>query len=314
MAKRDFYETLGVSREATPDEIKRAYRKLARKYHPDLNPGDKKAEASFKEIQEAYDVLGDAKKRDQYDRFGAAGFEQAEPGPRTRSYTWSSRQGSPRPDFEAGEGFGGFDDLLSGLFRGAGGARGAGRGRGGFADMPGDDIETELSIPFLKAMQGGEIDVELSGRETKRLTIKIPPGVQDGARLRLAGKGRLSPTGGRPGDLIALVRVQPHPHFTRQGSDIYLEAPVTLAEATLGASIDVPTLDGKISIAIPPGTSSGQKLRLRGKGAPTKSGERGDQYVLIRIMVPKTINDESKTLIAQFDQLNPIDPRRDLNW
>lgn len=308
MAKRDFYEVLGVTREATADEIKRAYRKLARKYHPDLNPNDKKAEASFKEVQEAYDVLSDSSKRDQYDRFGAAGFEQGEAGPRSRSYTWSSRQGGgPQGGFEY-EGGGGFEDILGGLFGGRFG-RGGGRRGPAFADMPGEDVETELKIPFLKAVQGGDIDVEVSGRDSKRLSIKIPPGVHDGARLRLAGKGRPSPTGGAAGDLIVLVRVEPHPVFTRKGNDVYVEVPVSIGEAVLGASIDVPTLDGTILVSVPPGTSSGQKLRLRGKGVPGKQG-RGDQYVLVKIVVPKTVDEESRKLIEEFSQKNPANPRR----
>lgn len=310
MAKRDFYEVLGVTREATADEIKRAYRKLARKYHPDLNPGDKKAESSFKEVQEAYDILSDSSKRDQYDRFGAAGFEQGEAGPRSRSYSWSNRQGGgPQGGFEF-EG-GGFEDILGGLF---GGRFGKGGRRGGqaFTDMPGEDVETELKIPFLKAVQGGDIDVEISGRDSKRLSIKIPPGVHDGARLRLAGKGRVSPTGGQAGDLIVLVRVEPHPTFTRQGHDIYVEVPVSIGEAVLGASIDVPTLDGTILVTVPPGTSSGQKLRLRGKGVTHREG-RGDQYVLVKVVVPKTIDDESRKLIEEFSKRNPANPRRAAN-
>lgn len=312
MAKRDFYEVLGVSREASPDEIKRAYRKLARKYHPDLNPGDKKAETSFKEVQEAYDVLSDTSKRDQYDRFGATGFEQGEPGPRSRSYTWSSR-GGPREEGEFGEGIGGLDDLLGGLFGGRGGRARRG-GFSSFEQMPGEDVETELSIPFLTAVRGGEIEIEMTGREVKRLAVKIPPGVQDGAKLRLAGKGRPSAGHGRPGDLIVLVRVLPHAYFTRQGNDIYVEVPITVSEAMLGASIDVPTLDGLIGVTVPPGTSSGQKLRLRGKGGSTKEGTRGDQYVQVKVMVPKSMDDESKNLIQEFARRNPLNPRKDLKW
>lgn len=314
MANADYYKTLEVSREATADEIKKAYRKLARKYHPDLHPGDKAAEKKFKEVQEAYDVLSDPDKRDQYDRFGSAAFEQGGPGPRSRTYTWSS-QGGPNVEFDFG-GDVGMEDILSSLFggrprpgTGAGGGRWAGPG----ARMPGSDIETQLSVPFTTALMGGEVDVTLPGKG-ERLSITIPPGVGDGARLRLAGKGQPSQLGGPPGDLYVLVRVEPHPYFTRKGSDVYLEVPISIAEAVLGGSIDVPTLDGTITLTIPQGTSSGQKLRLRGKGGKKKSGERGDQYVQVKVVVPKDVDDESKRLIEQFDRKNPTHPRRKLGW
>lgn len=309
MANVDYYKTLEVSREATPDEIKKAYRKLARKYHPDLHPGDKKAEAEFKKVQEAYDVLSDPDKRDQYDRFGSAAFEQGGAGPRSRTYTWSN-QGGPNVHFDFG-GDVGMEDILSGLFGGRG--RGAGSRWGAGASMPGADVETQLTVPFRTAVMGGELDVTLPGKG-ERLSITIPPGVGDGARLRLAGKGQPSPFGGPPGDLYVLVRVEPHPYFTRKGADIHVEVPVTISEAVLGGTVDVPTLDGTLSVTIPPGTSSGQKLRLRGKGGKMKSGERGDQYVQVKVVVPKNVDAESRRLIEEFSRKNPMEPRRNLGW
>ena len=304
MAKRDYYDILGVRREATADEIKRSYRKLARNYHPDLHPGDKQAEAKFKELQEAYDVIGDADKRGQYDRFGSAAFEQGGPGPRSRTYSWSG-QGGP----SEGAGFAGFEDVLGGLFGGRG-AKGGGR----FAEFPGEDIEAEISIPFRVAVLGGDIDVELSGPTRKKLSIKIPPEVADGARLRLAGKGAAGSAGGRPGDLYVHVQVQPHPYFTRKGADLYVEVPITIAEASLGATIDVPTLDGALTVDVPAGASSGQKLRLRGKGGSTKAGGKGDQYVQVKIVVPKSLDEESERLLREFAERNPMNPRQGLGW
>lgn len=309
MAKRDFYDVLGVKREASAEEIKKAYRNLARKFHPDLHPGDKKAEKNFKEVQEAYDVLSDQDKRDQYDRFGNAAFEQGGPGPRSQNYTWSN-QGSPEMQFDFGEG--GLGDILGGLFGGRGRKGG---GAGGTQDIPGDDIETELSIPFRTAVMGGDLDITISGNGPgQRLTVTIPPGVNDGARLRLAGKGRPSPTKGRSGDLYVLVRVEPHGFFTRNGRDVYLDAPISISEAVLGTSMDVPTLEGTVTVAVPPGASSGQKLRIRGKGGPSKDGERGDQYVQIKVVSPKSVDDESKRLIEQFARRNPMNPRENAGW
>lgn len=314
-AKRDYYDVLGVKREATPEEIKRAYRKLARQYHPDLHPGDKTAEANFKEVQEAYDVLSDSTKRDQYDRFGSAAFDfgAAGGGPRTRTYSWSSKGQGPDVHFDFGEEGIDVEDILGGLFGGRAQGRSSGR-RTRFTNVPGEDLETELTIPFRTAVLGGEVDVALSGPETSRLTIHVPPGVADGAKLRLAGKGRPSPTGGKAGDLIVLVRVEPHPYFTRKGQDVYIDVPITIREAVAGARVDVPTLEGVISVSIPPGASSGQKLRLRGKGGPNKEGGRGDQYVVVKVVVPKGVDDESKRWIEQFDQRNPMNPRGNLGW
>jgi DnaJ-class molecular chaperone len=310
MAK-DFYTTLGVARDASADDIKRAYRKLARENHPDLHPNDKKAEQRFKEVQEAYEILSDEEKRAQFDRFGSAAFEQGFPGgaggPRT--YTWSGSRGAGPAEFEFG-GMGGIDDLVQNLFGARGRQRGGRRQTGfGYGQERGRDHETELAVPLKTALLGGEMEINVFGTKSERLSIKIPPGVEDGARLRLAGKGEAAPGGGEPGDLIVLVRVQSHPYFTRDGNDVIVDVPVTLEEAVLGAQIDVPTLDGTISLAIPPGTSSGKRLRLRGKGAKSKTGERGDQYVRLKIVVPAQVDEASQKLIRDFAKRNPLSPR-----
>jgi DnaJ-class molecular chaperone len=314
MSSRDYYEVLGVAREASAEEIKKAYRKLARQYHPDLHPGDKTAEAKFKEVQGAYDILSDQSKRDMYDRFGAAAFEPgaAGPGGPGRSRNFHRGEGGPDVQFDfSGQGID-IDDILSGMMGGGRRGRGGRGARSSFREPPGQDVETQLSIPFRTAVLGGEVEVQLSGPEgDQRLAVKVPAGVDDGSKLRLAGKGQRY-GGGPPGDLIVVVRVQPHAYFTRKGSDVFLDAPISLSEAVLGATIDVPTLDGVAQVTIPPGTSSGQKLRLRGKGGPTKSGPRGDQYVQIKILVPKETDSESRELIRRFSEKNPVDPRRGL--
>ncbi|MBX9655452.1 J domain-containing protein [bacterium] len=314
MAK-DFYATLGVSKTATEDEIKKAYRKLARENHPDLHPNDKNAESRFKEVQEAYDILSDKQKREQYDRFGSAAFEQGFPGgggPGAgggRTYNWSGHGGQGGPDihFDFGGG-GGMDDILKNLFGARGRKQTGGGGFEGFS-ASGRDIETELDVPFQTALLGGELDIHLSGGREERLSIKIPPGIEDGARLRLGGKGEKPAGKGQPGDLIVVVNVMPHPYFTRDGVDVQIEVPVTIGEAVLGASIDVSTLEGQISVSIPAGTSSGKRLRLRGKGGKTRSGDRGDLYVKIKIVVPTNIDDTSKDLIREFSEKNPMKPR-----
>jgi curved DNA-binding protein len=310
---KDFYSTLGVAKSASEDEIKKAYRQLARENHPDLHPNDKNAEKRFKEVQEAYEVLSDKEKREKYDRFGSAAFEQGFPGGAGaggRTYTWGPGEGGTGPGGGHFE-FGGMDDILQNIF-GAKGRRGpfsAGGGRGGFGPAKGRDVETELTVPFRVALLGGSLDVQLAGKQTEKLSVTIPPGVTDGSRLRLAGKGEPGPAGGPAGDLMVVVRVESDPHFTREGNDVQIELPVTVGEAVLGAKVDVPTLEGTISLTIPPGTSSGQRLRLRGKGGKSRSGERGDQYIRVKILLPPNLDDESRRLISEFEKRNPFSPR-----
>lgn len=300
---RDFYETLGVKREASDEEIRRAYRKLARQYHPDRNPGDKQAEARFKEIQAAYDVLSDKTKRAQYDRFGAAGMEEgfggARGGPNPYTFRWGS--GGPgaegmAPDEAADlfrQFFGGGD---AGDLFGRGGRSGRGR-----RSRPADGFETEVSVPFQTAATGGSITLSLDGRE---LSVKIPAGVEEGQLLRLQGQ---APGGG---DLRLKLRIAPHPYFRREGNHVILEVPLSLAEAVLGATVDVPTLDGtRLAVKVPPGASSGTRLRLRGRGV-----KGGDQYIEVKVVVPGPKDDRSRQLIEEFARLNPQNPRAGLAW
>lgn len=324
MPDRDYYEVLGVSRDATADQIKAAYRKLARKHHPDMNPGDKKAEARFKEIQGAYDILSDAEKRSKYDRYGHAAFEGFGPfGPRTGASEWAARQSAGPGHFETidlGEIFGrsaGSEDEgvgQGGMFEEIlGRMRGGGRGRSR-APRAGRDVEARLTIPFETALRGGETTITLDRDGViDTLDVKIPPGTAPGAKLRLRGRGEPGEKGAQAGSLIVHVDVEPHRYFTREGRDLYLEVPITVSEAVLGARIDVPTLDGLKTLPIPAGSSSGQKLRLRGLGAPaTTKLPAGDLFVVLKITAPKNVDEESKALIRRFAERNPYNPRTGL--
>jgi curved DNA-binding protein len=306
MAKRDPYEVLGVPAGATEDDIKKAYRKLARQHHPDRNPGDKTAEGKFKEVQEAYDIVGDAEKRKKFDQFGYAAFH-----PNMAGGPWSGQQGGGNYQFDFGDlggAGGGIEDLFGGLF-------GGGRKKRSRGNVPGQDISAEILVPFTTAALGGEIEVALTQPTRQQLSIRIPPGLSDGDKLRLAGKGMPSPSkNGKAGDLIVTTRIEPHPFFTRKGADLHLEAPITIAEAVLGTNLEVPTLEGRASVSVPPGTSSGQKLRLRGKGVPQRTAERGDLYIQMKVVAPKTVDEASKKLIEQFGERNPSDPRQSLGW
>lgn len=310
MAKRDPYEVLGVSKSASEEDIKKAYRKLARQHHPDRNQGDKSAETKFKEVQEAYDIVGDAEKRKKYDQFGYAAFDGGMPG---GGWPGGGSGGNYQFDFgDLGHGGGGIEDLLGGL---GGFFGGRGRKRASRANMPGQDINAEIFVPFKTAALGGEIEVTLTQPTKQQLSIRIPPGLNDGDKLRLAGKGMPAPSkSGKPGDLIVTTRIEPDPFFTRKGADLYLEAPISVSEAILGASLEVPTLEGRASVTVPAGASSGQKLRLRGKGVAQRSGERGDLYIQVKVVVPKNIDAASKKLIEQFAERNPHDPRAGLGW
>jgi DnaJ-class molecular chaperone len=301
---RDYYEVLGVDRKASETELKKAYRKLARQYHPDRNPGDKQAEQKFKEIQGAYDVLGDKTKREQYDRFGFVGPNGEGGGP------FGGGAGGP---FGGGPtAGGGFDQAdLASLFRQFGGGGGAGfdpnelfgqqpRGRRRRAEAP-PPAEAEVSIPFERAALGGTMSLSVDGQQ---IDVKIPAGMEDGKKLRLAGQG---PQGA---DLLLKIKIEPHPYFQREGNNLILEVPLGVSEAILGTRIDVPTLDGtQVTMKVPRCTSSGARLRLRGKGI-----NGGDQLVQIKIVVPSTINDKSQELIEEFAQLNPQNPRESLPW
>lgn len=287
-SKRDYYEILGVPRTANEKELKAAYRKLARKYHPDVNPGDKTAESSFKEVSEAFGVLSDPEKRAKYDQVGheafGAGFDPSR---------------GVKIDFED-LGLGDLSDLFD-LFGWGGGARGRGPRR---RPAKGSDVEFEMSLPFADAIHGTTMELRLPHlRESTR--VRIPPGIEDGGRIRIPGKGQPSP-GGHPGDAYVNVRVEPHPLFTRDGSDLEVSVPVGIATATLGGEVEVPTLDGRTTIRIPPGTRSGQKLRLKGRGVPSRSGHpAGHLNAVVQIVPPRSIDTRSRELLEEFARLNP---------
>jgi molecular chaperone DnaJ len=373
--KQDYYELLGVSRKAPLKEIRQAYRKLARKYHPDLNPGDKSAEEKFKQVQEAYDVLSDTKKRQMYDQYGfdADRVQAAQ----AAGYGPGQEQGQGTVDF-SGFDFGGsggtsFRDLFSQFFRGGGG-----RGEEVVEREPGSDLEYRVEIGFWDAIRGavkkltvtrldacptchgtgtpgkGEIVCPECGgtgqltrtsgnmrfnvtcprcggtgrlrnacstcggegrvRRTETIDVRIPPGMQNGARVRVPGKGNAGTMGAPTGDLYIILDVQPHPYFERRGDDIYTRVPITVSEASLGAKIEVPTIDGRAMLRVPPTSSSGRMLRLREKGAPhaRTPSKRGDQYVELQIVAPDAVDERVRNLLKELATAAPEDPRKDL--
>ena len=372
--KQDYYELLGVPRKAVQKEIRQAYRKLARKYHPDLNPGDKSSEEKFKQVQEAYDVLSDSKKRQMYDQFGfdtpgAGGM----PNPANAGDVHFDFNGF---DFGGGAGTGGggpsFRDLFSQFFRGGGAT----------AEAPteaeaGSSLEYQIEISFWEAVRGtvkkltisrldactecrgtgtagqpqtctacggsgqvtqtsGKMRFNLSCsrcggtgrlqnicracggegrvRRADTIEIRIPAGVQTGSRVRVPGRGNAGTNGEPPGDLYIITDVQPHAYFDRRGDDIYTTVPITVTEAALGGKIEVPTIDGRSILRVPPGTNSGQKLRLREKGVPSvrTPGHRGVQYVELQVVVPKPVDERVRELLKELEKIAPEDPRKDL--
>jgi molecular chaperone DnaJ len=381
--KSDYYELLGVPRKANAKDIRTAFRKLARKYHPDLNPGDKSSEEKFKQLQEAYDVLSDSKKRQMYDQHGfySDNFQGGGPPP-------SSDPDDARMNFD----FGGFD-FGQGQGQGAPGPSAGGGGGGSFRDLfsqffksrgsemeaeqePGVDLEYQIEIDFWDAVRGavkkisitrmetceachgtgavgspqvcptchGKGTVEQQAgkmrfngpctrcggtgkvrtmcktcngegrvRRTESIDVRIPVGVASGSRVRVPGKGNAGTMGAPAGDLYLRVMVKPHPFFERQGNDLHTKVPVTVSEATLGAKIEVPTIDGRSLVRIPPGTNSGSTLRLREKGVPSaRDGARGDQYVEIQVVVPKPTDERVRNLMKELAEVEPADPRKDL--
>jgi molecular chaperone DnaJ len=398
---KDYYGILGVKKTASADEIRKAFRKLARKYHPDVNPGDKKAEEKFKEMSEANDILSEPKKRKIYDQLGfysdnidPAAAEAAAQG----GYGFRGGQGRAQQQHGGGPvGFEGFDfsDFAGGGQRSGAGQRAAAGGStswGGFRDIfsgmfhgdqqeagpqPGSDLEYQVNVDFWTAIRGGSLKLQITrqvvgptchgtaskggetvcpecdgtgqvtqmgGRmkfniqcprcggtgqvqqtcatchgqgtvaRTETAEFRIKPGTRDGQRIRLAGKGNAGTHGGAAGDLYLIVRAGSHPVFTRNVDDIYVTVPVTIVEAALGSKIEVPTIDGRTQLKIPPGTQTGQKLRLREKGVPSASaeGKRGDQIVEVQIAVPKVQDERSKEILRELARLNPEDPRAEL--
>ncbi|MGD0990132.1 MAG: J domain-containing protein [Candidatus Sulfotelmatobacter sp.] len=405
--KKDYYEILGVKKSASADEIRKAFRKLARKYHPDVNPGDKAAEEKFKALSEANDVLSDPKKRKIYDQVGyysdnidPAAAEAYARGGATGAGGFggfpgggadqTGGQGVPfdfsgfdfsdivdqagrgrRSGSSSGSGGGGFRDIFSGIFGG---------GRGAAAEVgpePGSDLEYQVNVPFWTAIRGGVMRLNVTRQDvcatchgqgyieapgkcsecngtgqvtqtggrmkfnvqcpncqgtgknistcptchgegtisrTEPLEVRIKAGTRDGQRIRLAGKGNAGVHGGAAGDLYVIIRIDSHPIFRRDGDDIYLSVPVSATEAALGSKIEVPTIDGRALLKIPPGTQSGQKLRLREKGVPsaTHEGTRGDEIVEITVTVPMPRDERTKELLRELAKLNPEDPRAEL--
>lgn len=388
---KDYYATLGVKKTATADEIRKAFRKAARKYHPDVNPGDKKAEEKFKEISEANDILSDEKKRKIYDQFGfysdqidaAAAEAAARGGHRTGGgqevpfdfggfdFSDFASTGASGSGAQAGGGWGGFRDIFSGMFNQGGRQQQHG-------PEAGTDLEYQATIDFWTAIRGGTTRLDIHRQEvcptckgkattggshtcsechgsgqvtqmggrmkfniqcprcggtgkvtnacptcngqgtvarTEHIDFRIKPGTRDGQRIRLAGKGNAGTNGGAAGDLFLIIRTGTHPVFTRQVDDIHITVPVTVAEAALGAKIEVPTIDGRAQLKIPPATQSGQKLRMRERGVPsaTQEGKRGDQIVTVEIVVPHIQDERSKEILRELAKLNPDDPR-DTIW
>ena len=296
MAKRDYYEVLGVSKSASDDEIKKAYRKLAIKYHPDKNPGDKEAEAKFKEINEAHDVLADKQERARYDQFGHAGVGGGAAGnpfgaggnPFGGGFNYNGQ--TFNFDFgSAGFGGGGLDDILGSIFGFGAGARRPRRGA---------DYQTTVTLTFEEAIFGTTKSVSADG---KSLKVKIPAGIDDGMSIRLSGKGGPAPEGGEKGDLYVRVRVKPHKNLTREGAIILSEEKISMVDAALGCEIEVETVDGKITMKVPAGTQSGTPFKLSGHGVPFRAdGDRGPHIVTVVVETPKNLSKKQKELLEEF--------------
>lgn len=323
----DYYSILGVPRNASQADIQKAYRDLARKYHPDLHPDDKDATKKFQQVQAAFDVLNAPEKREMYDRYGSSFETRGAGGPGgPGGAAWSQGpEGGFQFDFD--DGFaqffgdrfgaggepsgGGFGDFFR-QFRGANkrGSKASGNPRRGA------DLSAEVEIPFTIAVVGGQVDLTLNrpGGRSETLAVKIPPGIEEGKRIRLRGQGDAGGASGTRGDLLVTVHIQPHPHFQRQGAHLHLRLPITLAEAVEGAKVDIPTPSGHVSLRIPPGTSSGTKLRVKGHGVALRDHPPGDLLVEAQIVLPKDISEADRKGIAEIANRYPYDPRSSLAW
>jgi curved DNA-binding protein len=312
MDYQDYYKTLGVNKNADEKEIKRAYRRLAREFHPDVNPGDEQAEEHFKQINEAYEVLSDPEKRAKYDRFGASWQQYQRMGGDPGGFDWSqwASRGYPgggtRVEFHDlndlfGGGSGGFSDFFNALFGDAGmRTRGSSRRAGGV--MRGQDLEQPVQITLQEALKGTRRLLEKDGR---RLEVKIPRGVKTGSRIRIAGEGGSSGGGMPSGDLYLKVDVEPHPIFTREGDNLHREIELDLYTVILGGEVRVGTLDGDVTLRVPPETQSGRTFRLRGKGMPKlkQPEKRGDLYVQVRVQLPQNLNEREKKLFRDLAEI-----------
>jgi DnaJ-class molecular chaperone len=300
----DPYEILAVKRDATQDEIRAAYRKLAKQLHPDLNPGDRQAEEKFKDVSVAYDLLGDPEKRARFDRgeIDASGAER----PRERFYRDFHRTGAQDHAYTSSAGYADFmegDEILSDLF---------GRGHGGRAQfrIRGQDLHYRLPVEFLEAVNGATKRISLP--EGSTLDVGIPAGTRDAQVLRLRGKGGAGFGGAPAGDALIEVEVRPHPFFTRKDDNIEVELPITLREAVLGAKLDVPTVTGAVRMTIPKGANTGTRLRLRGKGIPRSDGSRGDEYVTLKVVLPDQPDADLEEFVARWSGGQDHNPRRHL--
>jgi molecular chaperone DnaJ len=312
LSKKDFYSLLNVPRSATADEIKKAYRKLAMQYHPDKNPGDKKAEEKFKEFSEAYEVLSDPKKREMYDQFGHAGAQNGfggASGPFGGAGGFGSSAGTGQDPFQDI-----FGDVFSEIFGARGHGPGASAGGPRRRQSKGSDLRYTLNISFEESALGAEKVISFvrqrGGKdETAKLSVNVPAGVKEDQRLKLAGEGDTSLSGGPPGDLYVIIKVQEHPLFKRQDNDIVIDLPVTYTDAILGTSVEIPTLTGKAMIRIPPGTHTGQTFRLKGKGFP-KIGGFGSGDMLVRLIVdtPEKISAHQKELLEELSKVGEETP------
>jgi molecular chaperone DnaJ len=312
VADKSYYDILGVKKDASEADIKKAYRKLAKKYHPDVNKGTKDAENKFKEISEAYAVLSDTEKREQYDRLGKEAFSFGGGGANPFAGGANPFGGFDFSQFTAGRGgarrggtrrttTGNFTDIFSDLF--GGGAS--------FEEQPqrGGDLEAEMTIEFRDAVLGGTLEISVNGNPVK---VKIPEGVRDGQRLRLRGKGAPGTMGGPAGDLNVLIHVRPHPLYERRDDDIYIDLPVTVGEAIRGGEIEVPTIHGPVRAKIPAGTQGGQTFRIKGKGVRKKAGEAGDHYYRVQITVPKQVPPEARDAVDRIEACYTESPRANL--
>ena len=316
MSKRDYYDILGVGKSADADEIRTAHRKLVRKLHPDVNKESDAAER-FAEVQEAYDVLSDEEKRATYDRFGHAGMGagSASSGPGGGQGSW----GDVDPET--------FESIFGSFFRGNGpsasGGFGGSEGFGGFGGggrrqpppRRGSDLEHEITVPFMTAALGGEETIRLSGTDgsIQSIEVKIPAGITSGATLRVRGKGHPGASGGPDGDLRLKVRIAAHPWFRRDGLDLKLDVPISISEAALGTSVELPLLNGTVTVRVPAGTSSGARLRVPGKGITDAKGDSGDFHAVISISAPRELSEEQTRALEQLND-GFSDPRADLPW
>ena len=318
MADRDYYEILGLKKSASVDEIRSAHRRLVRKLHPDVNASDPKAAQKFQEVQEAYDTLSDPEKRASYDQFGRAG--PMPPPPQGGSYGWDANSGGEGGDDLNPSDFantGQYGDIFDQLF----GQRGPfNRGRAGrqqraaaeYEQSAPSEVEYPVKLTFQQAARGTTLPLNISrGNRSETIEVKIPGGVKTGSRVRIKGKGAVGPHG--QGDLFVIAQVTDHAYFRRDNLDVILDVPVSVYEALLGTNVSVPTLDGRVTITIPPGTNSGAKLRIKGAGAH-RGAEKGDQHCLIKIVVPKDLDATDIAAIEMVRQKHAIDARNDVPW